>query len=113
MVGRMDEIQRQYLQGHITNEERYNRVIEVWSSTNELITNELMDELKKDNEGFNPVYMMAHSGARGSRTQIRQLGGTPPEPAMTLKLPGLSATSGQSGSPSCARSIDSQPVPSK
>ena len=58
----VDEIQRQYLQGHITNEERYNRVIEVWSSTNELITNELMDELKKDHDGFNPVYMMAHSG---------------------------------------------------
>jgi DNA-directed RNA polymerase subunit beta' len=63
------------LQGHITNEERYNRVVEVWSTTNELITNELMNELKKDRDGFNPVYMMAHSGARGSRTQIRQLGG--------------------------------------
>src|SRR5208283_3625432 len=72
---KVDEIQRQYLQGHITNEERYNRVIEVWSSTNELITNELMDELKKDHEGFNPVYMMANSGARGSRSQIRQLAG--------------------------------------
>ena len=72
---KVDEIQRQYLQGHITNEERYNRVIEVWSSTNELITNELMEELKKDNDGFNPVYMMAHSGARGSRSQIRQLAG--------------------------------------
>ena len=72
---KVDEIQRQYLQGHITNEERYNRVIEVWSSTNELITNELMDELKKDHDGFNPVYMMAHSGARGSRSQIRQLAG--------------------------------------
>ena len=71
----VDEIQRQYLQGHITNEERYNRVIEVWSSTNELITNELMDELKRDNDGFNPVYMMANSGARGSRSQIRQLAG--------------------------------------
>ena len=72
---KVDEIQRQYLQGHITNEERYNRVIEVWSSTNELITNELMDELKKDHDGFNPVWMMANSGARGSRSQIRQLAG--------------------------------------
>jgi DNA-directed RNA polymerase subunit beta' len=72
---KVDEIQRQYLQGHITNEERYNRVIEVWSSTNELITNELMDELKRDHDGFNPVYMMANSGARGSRSQIRQLAG--------------------------------------
>ncbi len=71
----VDEIQNQYLQGHITHEERYNRVIEVWSATNELITNELMNELKDDRSGFNPVYMMANSGARGSRSQIRQLGG--------------------------------------
>jgi DNA-directed RNA polymerase subunit beta' len=71
----VEEIQNQYLQGHITNEERYNRVVEVWSTINELITNELMNELKKDRGGFNPVFMMAHSGARGSRTQIRQLGG--------------------------------------
>ncbi|HEQ71367.1 MAG TPA: DNA-directed RNA polymerase subunit beta', partial [Spirochaetia bacterium] len=69
------EIQNQYLQGHITFEERYNRIIEVWSAINEHVTNELMDELKTDRDGFNPVYMMANSGARGSRTQIRQLGG--------------------------------------
>ena len=71
----VEEIQNQYLQGHITNEERYNRVVEVWSTTNELLTNELMSDLKQDREGFNPVFMMAHSGARGSRSQIRQLGG--------------------------------------
>jgi DNA-directed RNA polymerase subunit beta' len=71
----VEEIQNQYLQGHITNEERYNRVVEVWSTTNELLTNELMSELRKDRDGFNPVFMMAHSGARGSRSQIRQLGG--------------------------------------
>ena len=71
----VEEIQNQYLQGHITNEERYNRVVEVWSSTNENLTNELMQELATDQGGFNPVYMMAHSGARGSRSQIRQLGG--------------------------------------
>lgn len=69
------QIQEQYLQGHITQEERYNRVIEVWSKTNEDLTNELMDILKVDQEGFNSVYLMADSGARGSRTQIRQLGG--------------------------------------
>ena len=69
------EIQEQYVQGHITQEERYNRVVEVWSKTNEDLTNELMDVLKKDKDGFNPVYMMADSGARGSRTQIRQLSG--------------------------------------
>jgi DNA-directed RNA polymerase subunit beta' len=71
----VEAIQNQYRHGHITNEERYNRVVEVWSSTNELVTNELMDELKQDKAGFNPMYMMANSGARGSRTQIRQLGG--------------------------------------
>lgn len=72
---KVEEIQKQYLQGHITNEERYNRVVEVWSTTNENLTNELMEELKVDKNGFNPVYMMANSGARGSRAQIRQLGG--------------------------------------
>jgi DNA-directed RNA polymerase subunit beta' len=68
-------IQDQYRQGHITQEERYNRVIEVWSKTNEDLTSVLMDKLKADREGFNPVYLMADSGARGSRTQIRQLAG--------------------------------------
>ena len=71
----VEEIQNQYLQGHITNEERYNRVVEEWSQTNEHITNELMNELRKDRGGFNPVHLMAYSGARGSRSQIRQLGG--------------------------------------
>ncbi len=72
---KVEEIQSQYLQGHITQEERYNRVIEVWSKTNEDLTNVLMKTLKEDRKGFNPVYMMADSGARGSRTQIRQLAG--------------------------------------
>jgi DNA-directed RNA polymerase subunit beta' len=71
----IEVIQNQYLQGHITNEERYNRVVEVWSTTNESLTNDLMDELKNDKQGFNPVFMMENSGARGSRSQIRQLGG--------------------------------------
>ena len=71
----VEAIQNQYLQGHITNEERYNRVVEVWSTTNEALTNELMDELKNDKQGFNPVYLMVNSGARGSRSQVRQLGG--------------------------------------
>ncbi|ADN01460.1 DNA-directed RNA polymerase subunit beta' [Spirochaeta thermophila] len=66
-------IQEQYLSGHITNEERYNRVIEVWSKTNEDLTNVMMKVLREDRDGFNPLYMMAHSGARGSRSQIRQL----------------------------------------
>jgi len=69
------EIQDQYLQGHITQEERYNRVVEVWSKTNEDLTAEVMTTLSADRGGFNPVYMMATSNARGSRTQIRQLAG--------------------------------------
>ena len=68
-------IQNQYLTGVITQDERYNKVVEVWSKTNEDLTNEMMKELETDREGFNPVYMMADSGARGSRSQIRQLAG--------------------------------------
>ncbi len=72
---KVEAIQKQYIQGHITQEERYNRVIEVWSKTNEDLTSVLMKTLKGDRMGFNPVWMMANSGARGSRTQIRQLSG--------------------------------------
>lgn len=70
-----EKIQQQYIQGHITLEERYNRVVEEWSKTNEDLTNTLMKTLSETDDGFNPVFMMAHSGARGSRTQIRQLAG--------------------------------------
>ena len=69
------KIQNQYLSGHITQEERYNRVVEVWSKTNEELTNVMMERLKTDQGGFNNVFMMADSGARGSRNQIRQLAG--------------------------------------
>jgi len=71
----VERIQNQYLQGHITQDERYNRVVEVWSKTNEDLTNQMMSTLEKDRDGFNNVYMMANSGARGSRNQIRQLAG--------------------------------------
>ncbi|MBB6482201.1 DNA-directed RNA polymerase subunit beta' [Spirochaeta isovalerica] len=71
----VERIQKQYLDGHITQEERYNRVIEVWGKTNEDLTNVMMDHLENDKNGFNNVYMMADSGARGSRNQIRQLAG--------------------------------------
>jgi DNA-directed RNA polymerase subunit beta' len=59
----------------ITAEERYNRVIEVWQKTNEDLTNIMMKNLEADRNGFNSIYMMANSGARGSRNQIRQLAG--------------------------------------
>jgi DNA-directed RNA polymerase subunit beta' len=71
----VDKIQKQYLAGHITQEERYNRVVEVWSKTNEELTNVMMKHLEVDRQGFNNVFMMAASGARGSRNQIRQLAG--------------------------------------
>lgn len=68
-------ILEQYRQGHITQEERYNRVIEVWTQTNDQLTDALMGELRVSQNGFNPLFLMADSGARGSKTQIRQLGG--------------------------------------
>ncbi|MDR2552335.1 MAG: DNA-directed RNA polymerase subunit beta' [Treponema sp.] len=71
----VEEIQRHWRQGIITQEERYNRVVEVWSKTNEDLTNIMMKTLEADRDGFNSVYMMANSGARGSRNQIRQLAG--------------------------------------
>jgi DNA-directed RNA polymerase subunit beta' len=71
----VDSIQKQWRQGHITQEERYNRVVEVWSKTNEDLTNIMMKTLEADRDGFNSIYMMANSGARGSRNQIRQLAG--------------------------------------
>ena len=71
----VDSIMKQYRQGHITQDERYNRVVEVWSKTNEELTNVMMKKLENDKEGFNTIYMMASSGARGSRNQIRQLAG--------------------------------------
>jgi len=68
-------VYEQYRNGLITNEERYNKIIDIWTAVNEKIADTMMDNLKKDKNGFNPVYMMAHSGARGSKTQIRQLAG--------------------------------------
>jgi DNA-directed RNA polymerase subunit beta' len=64
-----------YLMGLITDNERYNQVIDIWTRVNSKITNTLMRELEEDQSGFNSIYMMMHSGARGSREQIRQLGG--------------------------------------
>jgi DNA-directed RNA polymerase subunit beta' len=64
-----------YMMGLITDNERYNQVIDIWTRTNTLLTNALMKQLEDDRQGFNSIYMMMHSGARGSREQIRQLGG--------------------------------------
>jgi DNA-directed RNA polymerase subunit beta' len=69
----VEAIQGQWREGRITPEERYNKVIEVWTKTNEELTNIMMKTLEADRDGFNSIYMMANSGARGSRNQIRQL----------------------------------------
>ncbi len=71
----VDTVWNNYLMGLITDNERYNQVIDIWTRVNTQITNLLMEELEQDQEGFNPIYMMMHSGARGSREQVRQLGG--------------------------------------
>ncbi|WP_421875723.1 DNA-directed RNA polymerase subunit beta' [Marinoscillum sp.] len=71
----VDAVWNNYLMGLITDNERYNQVIDIWTRTNTLLTNTLMQQLEEDNQGFNSIYMMMHSGARGSREQIRQLGG--------------------------------------
>ena len=73
--GEVDEVMNNYGMGFITNNERYNQIIDIWTHTNSKITQSLMDRLSKDHSGFNPVYMMLDSGARGSKEQIRQLCG--------------------------------------
>ena len=71
----VDSVWNNYMMGLITDNERYNQVIDIWTRTNTLLTNTLMKQLEEDQGGFNSIYMMMHSGARGSREQIRQLGG--------------------------------------
>ncbi len=71
----VDEITANYNMGFITNNERYNQVIDVWTNTNLKLTNTLMTRLQNDQQGFNSIYMMFDSGARGSKEQIRQLSG--------------------------------------
>ncbi len=71
----VEAVWNNYLMGLITDNERYNQVIDIWTRTNTQLTNTLMKQLEEDNQGFNSIYMMMHSGARGSREQIRQLGG--------------------------------------
>jgi DNA-directed RNA polymerase subunit beta' len=76
----VNEIEKQYSEGLITNGERYNKVIDIWAHVTEQVAGEMMKELgaggdPKAPEAFNPIFMMADSGARGSSQQIRQLGG--------------------------------------
>ena len=72
------EVEKQYLDGAITNGERYNKVISIWSAVTEKVADAMFKEMERqDKEGieFNPIYIMADSGARGSKQQIRQLAG--------------------------------------
>jgi len=71
----VDEVVNNYNMGFITNNERYNQIIDIWTHANSQLTISLMNQLTKDKQGFNPVYMMLDSGARGSKEQIRQLSG--------------------------------------
>ena len=70
-----DDIAESYNMGLITNNERYNQVIDVWTKINNELTKAVTKTLTEDMDGFNPVYMMLDSGARGSKEQIRQLSG--------------------------------------
>ncbi len=69
------EIQRQFGAGLLTDQERYNKIIDIWTDANNNIAGQLMNLIKLDKDGFNSVHMMADSGARGSAAQIRQLSG--------------------------------------
>ncbi len=71
----VEGIMSDYNMGYITYNERYNQIIDTWTRVNSDLTNIVMKKLSSDNDGFNSVYMMLDSGARGSREQIRQLSG--------------------------------------
>jgi DNA-directed RNA polymerase subunit beta' len=72
---RVIEIQKQYEAGLLTEQERYNKIIDVWTDTNNTLAAEMMKLVETDKDGFNSIHMMADSGARGSAAQIRQLAG--------------------------------------
>ncbi|MDD7759477.1 MAG: DNA-directed RNA polymerase subunit beta' [Candidatus Limisoma sp.] len=71
----VEEVVNNYNMGFITNNERYNQIIDIWTHVNSRLTDTLMKEISTANQGFNPIYMMLDSGARGSKDQIRQLAG--------------------------------------
>jgi DNA-directed RNA polymerase subunit beta' len=71
----VEEVLSNFNMGFIANNERYNQIIDIWTHTNAKLTQQVMQEISSDKQGFNSVYMMLDSGARGSREQIRQLSG--------------------------------------
>ena len=72
---KVEEIETAYKNGNLTNSERYNNIIDIWITASENIAEEMISKLEKDKDGFNPVFMMADTGARGNKQQIRQLAG--------------------------------------
>ncbi|HOK74214.1 MAG TPA: DNA-directed RNA polymerase subunit beta', partial [Bacteroidales bacterium] len=71
----VEEVLNNYNMGFITNNERYNQIIDIWTHVNARLTQALLQQLSADKQGFNSIYMMLDSGARGSKEQIRQLSG--------------------------------------
>jgi len=72
---RVEKIQNRYDKGVITDGERYNQIIDIWTNATNTVAERMFDHLKVSQKGFNPLFMMADSGARGSKEQIRQLAG--------------------------------------
>jgi DNA-directed RNA polymerase subunit beta' len=72
---KVDEVVKQHKNGIITNRERYNKVIDIWTQVTDDVRDKMFDDLQYDRQGFNPLYMMNASGARGSKDQIKQLAG--------------------------------------
>ncbi|MBN1998555.1 DNA-directed RNA polymerase subunit beta' [candidate division KSB1 bacterium] len=71
----VEAIQKRYERGIITDGERYNQIIDIWTHTTSNVAEKMFERLRDDRQGFNPIFMMADSGARGSKEQIRQLAG--------------------------------------
>ncbi len=71
----VNRIQKQYKDGLITDGERYNKIIDTWTHTSNNVADVMLESLSRDRDGFNPIYMMAVSGSRGNKDQIRQLAG--------------------------------------
>jgi DNA-directed RNA polymerase subunit beta' len=71
----IENVESQYFRGFITNGERYNKVIDIWTRVTSRIADKLFEALQHDRDGFNSLYMMVDSGARGSKEQVRQLAG--------------------------------------
>ena len=72
---KVEDIQDKFDRHVLTEGERYNKVIDIWTHATGDVANEMFKELENDNQGFNPLFMMADSGARGSQDQIKQLAG--------------------------------------